>query len=269
MRCPLCGSLRTSRIVRELEWTIRACKACTNAWTSPPPQQIEYEQRDFHTESLGSPGSDEPTAERALPGAWQRALDMQVDLLGRFLAPGSRLLEIGCGEGILLSQLKASSSFEVMGIEPSEIASARARQRSLNVVTGYFPNRQVRGHFDAVVLSHVLEHLADPVACLAGIAQITPNGYLLLVQTNYRGLMPRLQRGRWYAWAPQQHYWHFTPRGLNRIVGKVGFIPIACEFTSLVHHDARVTRALIRRAGHIRALRPWLLDQFHALYHSR
>src|SRR6266704_2419009 len=117
-----------------------------------------------------------------------------------------------------------------MGVEPSEVASARARQRSLDVVTGYFPNSQVRGPFDAVVLSQVLEHLADPGACLAEIARITPNGYLLLVQTNYRGLVPRLQRGRWYAWAPQQHFWHFTPGGLSRILSEAGFTLVACEF---------------------------------------
>src|SRR6266478_1945408 len=126
MRCPLCGSPRTRRIVREPEWAIHACRRCTNAWTSPRPQQIEYERKDFHTESLGSPGSEGATADRALPGAWQRALNMQVSFLRRYLGPGSRVLEVGCGEGILLAQLKASS-LEVMGVEPSEVASARAR----------------------------------------------------------------------------------------------------------------------------------------------
>ena len=266
MRCPLCGSPRTRRIIHEPEWAIHACRGCTNAWTSPRPQQLEYEREDFHNESLGSPGPEGAIADRVLPGAWQRALDMQVSLLGRYLAPKSTVLEVGCGEGILLGQLKASS-FEVMGVEPSEVASARARRRSLDVVTGYFPNSQVRGPFDAVVLSQVLEHVADPGACLAEIARIAPKGYLLLIQTNYRGLVPRLQRGRWYAWAPQQHYWHFTPHGLNRMATEAGFTPVACEFSSLVHYDARVACALVRRAGRIHALRPWLFDQFHALYH--
>ena len=64
------------------------------------------------------------------------------------------ILEIGCGEGILLQEL-SKKGFNVQGIEPSEAASERVRKKNMGCVTGYFPDSRLRGPFDAVVMAIV------------------------------------------------------------------------------------------------------------------
>ena len=195
-----------------------------------------------------------------LPNEWEKSIKNQVSLIERYLKPGNKVLEIGCGEGILLSEL-ADSGFVVEGIEPSLDASSRARAKGLKVTTSQFPAYVPDGVFDLVILSHVLEHIADPSLFLKETTRLIPNSYLLLIQTNYRGIIPRVNPKEWYAWVPNEHYWHFTPSGIKYLANKMDLILIKCEYSSLVH--TRKRDKLIRS---ITTLLPQLSDQFHALF---
>ena len=130
--CPLCHSQVSELIVdlkeSGLPYRIRGCLDCTNAWTFPAPEFVEYDREDFHAESIAS-NSEETTKTIAdLPHEWQQSINMQVSLIKRHIKPRARILEIGCGEGILLSEL-ADSGFAVRGIEPSLTASSRAKSK--------------------------------------------------------------------------------------------------------------------------------------------
>jgi 2-polyprenyl-3-methyl-5-hydroxy-6-metoxy-1,4-benzoquinol methylase len=256
-KCPLCGSPQVSQVVHLGRQAIRSCQNCTNAWTDPAPGAIDYAVENFHQYASGE---SHPKARRTLadlPGQWRDSVTMQVNLLNRSLKPNARILEIGCGEGILLEQLKLRG-FDVVGIEPSDEASEIARSAGLNVKTGYFPETNIDGTVSTVIMTHVLEHLADPLKILAHVERVAPNGKLLLVQTNWRGLVPRLRRAGWYAWMPHQHFWHFTPRGLALLLEKLNWRTEHLEYSSLVHHRMLwLSNFATRIAG-------WG-DQFHLL----
>jgi 2-polyprenyl-3-methyl-5-hydroxy-6-metoxy-1,4-benzoquinol methylase len=262
--CPLCGSKITRTILSQAAWAINECTVCTNAWTVPYPSKLDYAASDFHASAI-HPAITGRTREAItgvdeLPEEWKLCIRRQCRLLARHLPNNARVLEVGCGEGLLLSEL-SKLGFNVEGIEPSESGSFRARRKGLNVATGYFPQRQPAGHFDAVILSHVLEHLSDPIAILQSTSRIAPLGYLLLIQTHYKGLIPRWDKANWYAWAPHEHFWHFTPEGLKRLSHSLGFRPVACEFSSLIHGARRAAKL----ASTISSLIPSALDQFHLL----
>lgn len=53
------------------------------------------------------------------------------------LCGGTRVLEIGCGEGLPLGEL-APRGFQVSGVESIEIAREAARQTGLSLFIGYF-----------------------------------------------------------------------------------------------------------------------------------
>ena len=262
--CPLCHSQVSELIVdlkeSGLPYRIRGCLDCTNAWTFPAPEFVEYDREDFHAESIAS-NSEETTKTIAdLPHEWQQSINMQVSLIKRHIKPRARILEIGCGEGILLSEL-ADSGFAVRGIEPSLTASSRAKSKGLDVTASLFPDYTPDDQFDLVILSHVLEHIEKPYPFLEKIVQLIPQGYLLLIQTNYRGLIPKLYAKTWYGWFPHQHYWHFTPDGIAFIATKMKLSLRECEYSSLVH-TGKKNRLLQIVATTI----PRLSDQFHALF---
>jgi SAM-dependent methyltransferase len=249
MICPLCGFYKTKTLLVTRTWSIQCCPKCINAWTNPSPGDFSYAEQNFHAPfRFGSV--------RDLPPQWRKSVLIQADLLTKALHPGSDILEIGCGEGILLAEL-AGRGFRVSGIEPSNTASQYAREKGLNVLTGYFPCDKVSGPFDAVVMSQVLEHLSNPAEILREVARVVPGGIVLLVQTNWRGLMPRIYREKWYAWVPEQHYWHFTPKGLEVLIQPLRWAIERVEYSSLEHGNSVLSR--------IGAVIPGLGDEFRLL----
>ena len=259
--CPLCGGNDHHLVVDGDAWCIRACRVCTNAWTDPPPGHIHYDAKDFHSETRVNAAESKNSLEN-LPAQWRSALRQQIALLQREFPPGARILEVGCGAGILLGELR-EAGFEVVGLEPSHAATARARQRGLQVYQGYFPSAELIANekpFAAVVMTHVLEHIGTPIEALRATTAVAPGGKLMLVQTNWRGLIPKVRGRKWYAWVPAEHFWHFTPQGLEKITRPIGFVPVACEYSSLVP-AGRTARWLSRLAR----MAPQAHDQFHLL----
>jgi SAM-dependent methyltransferase len=92
------------------------------------------------------------------------------------LAPGQRVLDIGCGAGdvsFIATQLVGESG-QVVGIDrsPDAVATARERarfggHRNVEFLVDDIADPQVPGKFDAIVGRIVLMYLPDPVAALA------------------------------------------------------------------------------------------------------
>jgi SAM-dependent methyltransferase len=91
------------------------------------------------------------------------------------LAPASTL-DVGCGDGALLSELHRrgfGGRLEGVEIAPAAVEIARGRPE-IAAVQLYDGARlpHASGSFELGVLSHVLEHVADPVAVLSETARV-------------------------------------------------------------------------------------------------
>lgn len=84
-------------------------------------------------------------------------------------------LEVGCGDGALLCELRARDfGGTLSGVEIADAAVAIARQRAqIDSVARYDGEHLPYGEdsYDLGVLSHVLEHVLDPPALLAEVAR--------------------------------------------------------------------------------------------------
>lgn len=90
----------------------------------------------------------------------------RLEFLVRHLSPATRVLNIGVGNGVLES-LAVDKGVDIWSLDPSERSIDRLRQL-LNVgekaQAGYSQAMPfAASHFDAVVMSEVLEHLDDEV----------------------------------------------------------------------------------------------------------
>jgi SAM-dependent methyltransferase len=116
---------------------------------------------------------DARTAWREL-GALEKARSIEL-VVGR---PVGRVVDIGCGEGSVIAALAGSlgavgfSGFEVA---PAAIEVARRRRYDSPVEFSLFDGRTIPSEdrvYDVAILSHVLEHVADPRSLLHEAARV-------------------------------------------------------------------------------------------------
>jgi len=100
--------------------------------------------------------------EQGLSSAFARHLDAVLDVMRRHFA-GRTLVEVGCGKGLFLERL-LGAGFDVTGLDPTYEGS------NPRVIREFFtPAVGIRA--EGIVLRHVLEHVQDPVAFLAGLRE--------------------------------------------------------------------------------------------------
>ena len=182
----------------------------------------------------------------------------RLQFLERFVVlSGLRVLDVGCGGGIL-SEALAERGASVLGIDLAESAlqAAEAHRAGQAVEYRLESSRETaaRGEvFDVVTCMEMLEHVADPAAVLRDIhALLKPGGWAFFSTIN-RTLKARL--GAVYAaeyllrLVPQgthQYDWFIKPAELSRMAERAGLTPVAfCGMDYLpLRQSARLSRNL-------------------------
>ena len=142
--------------------------------------------------------------------------------------PGGRLLDVGCGSGAFLVQM-AALGWRAQGIDPDPAAVASAREAGLSVTQGTLADLDLDEHagaFDAVTLSHVIEHLHDPAEDLRRVHRLLrPGGLLWIATPNLEALGLRRFGRDWLGLDPPRHLVLFTRASLERLLRDTGFEP--------------------------------------------
>lgn len=165
------------------------------------------------------------------------------------LVANGRLLEVGCGNGRMLRDMQ-SFGWQVYGVDFDEAAVAKAREKGLQVAHGdLHSQRYPDDHFDAIVMSHVIEHVHEPSAILQECHRILkPGGRLVMVTPNSDGLGHRLFGANWRGLEPPRHLHIFNVKTLTRLLDKERFIE--CEVRSTVRDaNGMLAYSMLLRRG--------------------
>lgn len=133
------------------------------------------------------------------------------------LVPG-RLLEVGFGDGQRLRYFK-QRGWEVEGQEFDPIAIRNARADGFKVHEGDLEALNLPAEsFDAVVGSHVLEHVYDPVSFLAEACRVTKSGgQVVMVTPNGQSYGHGRFKRHWRGLEVPRHLHIFSPVSLARL----------------------------------------------------
>lgn len=144
-----------------------------------------------------------------------------------------RVLDIGSSTGLLL-QLFLKQGWEVQGIEPSKSAREYATARGIPTINSTFEDENLNlEKFDVVVMDHVLEHMSDPNKVLEKVNKLlNKEGTVMVNVPNFASLSAKLYGAGWEYVLPQEHLWHFTPKSLQLLLEKHGFLLISWEARS-------------------------------------
>jgi 2-polyprenyl-3-methyl-5-hydroxy-6-metoxy-1,4-benzoquinol methylase len=139
-------------------------------------------------------------------------------------ATQGRLLDVGAGSGWLVEHMK-SLGWDAEGIDFDERAVEQARRRGLKMRSGgLLEQRLPEASFDAVTMSHSIEHVHDPVAWLAEARRILrPAGRLAIATPNTRSLLHRRFRQHWFPLDPPRHLHLFNRAALESALRTAGF----------------------------------------------
>jgi SAM-dependent methyltransferase len=122
-------------------------------------------------------------------------------LLGMLGTARGRLLDVGCGHGLLVDEARALG-WDASGIELSVRAASYARSR-LGLDVREQTLDEVTGPFDAIVLADVIEHLDDPLGALDRcVALLAPGGMLCVVTPDPASRTARVAGARWWGFLP-------------------------------------------------------------------
>ena len=150
------------------------------------------------------------------------------------LNPRARILEVGCGAGetgsLALSQGRCTM---YCGIEICPEAADKAAKRISQVLVGNVEALELpwgAETFDALILSEVLEHLADPWAALRKLwALLKPGAPVFASSPNVSnlGVIRMLLRGEWaladFGTMDRTHLRWFTPNSYRGLFESCGY----------------------------------------------
>lgn len=152
---------------------------------------------------------------------------------------GLRLLDIGCGGG-LLSEPMARLGAEVVGADAAAgnipVASVHAKQAGLNIDYRHTTAEAIAGageRFDVVLNMEVVEHVADPQGFLTACHDLLKPGGLMICSTinrNAKSFMVAIVGAefvmRWLP--PGTHEWNkfITPDELFTLIRGAGLEPL-------------------------------------------
>lgn len=204
----------------------------------PSPGEIEgfYDLPAYYTHQHNQPTDSSPTGARPF---WLRILDRLRMRIAFELHPleatiGSCLrelpkkefrhvLDVGCGAGGLMQELH-QAGYSVVGIEQD--CHAHSFQLGLPVYQGtaeVIPAQVQCQQFDAIIMSHVLEHCLDPIKALENLYQLLrPGGYFICEVPNNDCLGLKFAGVTWSMLDMPRHLNFFTPTSLVSMLEKIG-----------------------------------------------
>lgn len=130
------------------------------------------------------------------------------------------VIEIGCNDGALLSELQRLGVSRLLGVDPAR----NVTPAHLPIINAYWGGEVVRSvlggeRFDLVVANNVFAHLADiNDACEAVALALAPDGAFVFEVTRLDEMVAGLQ----YDWVYHEHRYYYSLVALDNLLARHG-----------------------------------------------
>jgi Methyltransferase domain len=231
--CPLCGGSELAKHMTNPDlfqhkpghFTIDRCRACSHLFQNPRLSLagLDFYYKDFY-DGLGESGMEfifgfgvEPYHARAR--------------MVRAVATPKRWLDVGAGHGHFCIAARSDlpdTTFDGLDLSES-IEEAKRRGWVDTAYRGLFPELapELAGKYDAVSMSHYLEHTLDPkLEIEAAHTALAANGTLMIEVPDPEFVMGKVLRKYWLPWFQPQHLHFVSVANLDKLLRERGFEPL-------------------------------------------
>ncbi len=243
MRCKICGSQESKIIgkpriddkfpqIHLMDYHIVQCNKCSFYYINPNINLTQEEWTELYSDSY--------FANHNITD-WQKSLHQKeredrIKLILKYsnFENGS-FLDIGCGEGIVLSEA-LKSGFKPYGLDIAYNLHQSVDQTKIQFIKGnIFDANYQENHFSAIYMDSVLEHVDDPISMLKEMYRILkPNGIVFIIVPNedslindtkkllYTLMLKKSKYGRIKPFVPPYHINGFNNKSLEFAIKSTG-----------------------------------------------
>jgi SAM-dependent methyltransferase len=208
-------------------FSVQRCAACSLVATAPRPPDAEL--ATYYENVYSGAGAKAAVAfQIGAAGRWVARSRLRALLRDVPLGRHSRVLEVGCGYGLLLAGLRHATGCEAVGIDTDAGTLAHACDRDhIDYRAGTLATADLPAQgFDAVLFFQSLEHHADPLDALRrAFALLKPGGRCVVEVPDFASPWRRLFGRWWFPLLVPQHLVHFEARTLEAALREAGFRP--------------------------------------------
>jgi len=232
MGCILCNSDGTFR--HELSkrgYHIQTCNQCGLAQLHPLPPKAVLDS--LYDDSYFSHGEDSV--------GYGNYGDQEKDYLVTFAddverilphVPEGKILDVGCGFGYFV-RMALDAGYDAYGVDIAEKAIETAqRQLPGRVFLGTVESvKEFDGcSFDVIFVSHLIEHITNPVAFVSNLCQyLSDEGIVVFVTPNIGSLLAKVSRSRWVSFKVPEHVAYYSPKTIRELFRRSGLETVTIE----------------------------------------
>lgn len=229
------------------------CDDCGIYFLNPQPNKKQLAQaynEDYYGQGEKKFNS---TVERVVDWFRQRS----AKAFASQLPEKAKVLDIGCGNGSFLANVGLYGDFELHGIEPEGKSADRAlKHSSIKLHKGFLEKGTYEsGSFDAIVLTHVFEHLPNPREILDIINQLSkPSTVLQIEIPNIESWQAKFFKGDWLHLDPPRHLNMYPPNILVKELIERGWELKSEKYFSPQFSPFGLQQSLLNRVNNKREL---------------
>lgn len=236
LQCRLCGNaISDPEVIGDFvyggskEQKFYLCPKCDVAFLYPSMTEDEeavFYSKEFEKFMERRSGKDfDWSGPEAHIRSNEKQFKRRLPFFKEFIAPGKRVLEIGCSSGFMLLPLK-EYGLEVVGVDPSENFTSFLRKRGIEAYTSLKnigDDYRIK-KFDLVMHFFVLEHVSNPIDFLKNALEYVAPGGVMIFEVPSRDDplltiydVPAFQKFYWSA----AHHYYFNRRSLEYVARNV------------------------------------------------
>ena len=239
--CPVCANTAGNRIVtaREMMFGMRdtfdylECGACRGIYLLDVPEDLaKYYPSNYYSFAASSGLKWELKKRWAAcshgqwnPLGWLMSLalgqDEAVVAVHRAeIAFDARILDVGCGNGLLLRYMKYIGYRNLLGADPFIDGDIHDEQ---GVLVRKCPLDRMEEKFDVIMFHHSFEHLIDPESTLRHAARLLNPGGRIMIRIPVGGSLAWQRYGvDWVHLDAPRHLFLFSPQAMQLLAGRCG-----------------------------------------------